>query len=66
VGIAVSLAGSFALTCVLEKMLFDIGSSEALTFVGATLVLTSVAGFASLIPALRAARVDPVTALRQE
>ena len=66
VGIAVGLAGSFALTRVLEKMLFDISSSEALPFAGATLVLSSVARFASLIPALRAARVDPVTALRQE
>jgi ABC-type lipoprotein release transport system permease subunit len=47
-------------------MLFDISSSEALTFAGATLVLSSVAVFASLIPALRATRVDPVTALRQE
>ena len=61
VGIAVGLAGSFALTRVLEKMLFDISSSEALTFVGATQVLSSVAVFASLIPALRAARVDALS-----
>jgi len=60
-GIAVGLAGSFALTRVLEKMLFDISSSEALTFVGATQVLSSVAVFASLIPALRAARVDALS-----
>jgi ABC-type antimicrobial peptide transport system permease subunit len=66
VGIAVGLAGSFALTRVLEKMLFGIGSYDALTFAGAALVLGAVAVFASLIPALRAARVDPVTALRQE
>ena len=60
-GIAVGLAGSFALTRVLEKMLFDISSSEALTFVGAPLVLSPVAVFASLIPALRAARVDALS-----
>ena len=66
VGIAVGLAGSFALTRVLEEMPFGISSSDALTFVGAKLVLASVAVFASLMPALRAARVDPVTALRQE
>ncbi|MGH9632512.1 MAG: ABC transporter permease [Bryobacteraceae bacterium] len=66
VGIAVGLAGSFALTRVLEKMLFGISSTDTITFTGAALVLGAVAVFASLAPALRAARVDPVTALRQE
>ena len=54
------------MTRVLEEMPFGISSSDALTFVGATLVLASVAVFASLMPALRAARVDLVTALGQE
>ena len=66
VGIAVGLAGSLALARVLEKMLLGISASDLITFVGAALVLGVVTMFASFIPALRAARVDPITALRQE
>jgi ABC-type antimicrobial peptide transport system permease subunit len=47
-------------------MLFGVSASDTLTFGGAVLVLGTVAVLATLIPALRAARVDPVTALRQE
>jgi putative ABC transport system permease protein len=65
-GIVLGLIGAFALTRVLERMLFGVSASDTLTFAGAVLVLGTVAVLASLIPALRAARVDPVTALRQE
>jgi ABC-type lipoprotein release transport system permease subunit len=47
-------------------MLFGVSASDAPTFASAALVLGGVAAVASLIPAVRAARVDPVTALRQE
>ena len=50
----------------LEKMLFGVSASDTLTFVGAAVVLGAVAIVASLIPAWRAARIDPVTALRQD
>jgi putative ABC transport system permease protein len=66
VGIAVGLAGAFALTRVLEGMLFGVTASDPLTFAGGVVALSAVAVVASFIPALRAARVDPVTALRQE
>jgi putative ABC transport system permease protein len=66
VGIVLGLAGAFALTRVLEKMLFGITASDMATFATAALVLGTVAVIASLIPALRAARVDPVTALRHD
>jgi putative ABC transport system permease protein len=66
VGIVLGLAGAFALTRLLEKMLFGVTASDTVTFAAAVLVLGAVAVVASLIPALRAARVDPVTALRQE
>ena len=66
VGMVLGLAGAFALTRVLQKMLFGVSASDTLTFAGAAVVLGAVAIVASLIPAWRAARIDPVTALRQE
>jgi putative ABC transport system permease protein len=65
-GMVLGLAGAFALTRVLQKMLFGVSASDTLTFAGAAVVLGAVAIVASLIPAWRAARIDPVTALRQE
>jgi putative ABC transport system permease protein len=66
VGIVLGLVGAFALTRVLQKMLFGISASDKVTFGGAALILGAVAVVASLIPAWRAARIDPATALRQE
>jgi predicted permease len=65
-GVVLGLAGAFALTRVLQKMLFGVSASDTLTFAGAAVVLGAVAIVASLIPAWRAARIDPVTALRRE
>jgi putative ABC transport system permease protein len=65
-GIALGLTGALGLTRVLRRMLFGVTASDTMTFAGAALVLGAVAVLASLIPALRAARIDPVTALRQE
>ena len=66
IGMALGLAGAFALTRVLQKMLFGVSASDTLTFAIAAVVLGAVAIVASFIPAWRAARIDPVTALRQE
>ncbi len=65
-GILLGLGGAFGLTRVLKKMLFGVSATDALTFAGVSLILGAVALLASLIPACRAARVDPVTALRNE
>ena len=46
-------------------MLFGVTSFDTLTFAGAAVVLTAVALAATVIPAYRAARIDPVRALRQ-
>jgi putative ABC transport system permease protein len=66
IGIALGLTAAFGLTRVLTNMLFGIGASDTITFTGAALVLGAVAFVASLFPALRAARIDPITALRHE
>jgi putative ABC transport system permease protein len=64
VGVALGLAGAVGLTRLLETMLFGVTSFDTLTFAGAAVVLTAVALAATVIPAYRAARIDPVRALR--
>lgn len=66
VGIALGIGGAIGLTRFLENMLFGIATSDIVTFASAPLLLAAVAIVASLVPALRAASIDPVTALRQE
>jgi putative ABC transport system permease protein len=66
VGVAIGLAGAFALTRVLEAQLFGITRTDPATFASVALALTLVATMATLIPALRATRLDPVRALRCE
>ena len=62
-GLATGLAGAVALSRVLESMLFDVGTHDLAVFTAVPLVLAGVALVAMLIPARRAARVDPIRAL---
>jgi predicted permease len=66
VGVAVGLAGAFAVTRLLRTMLSDISPTDPWVFTVAPTVLVVVAVAAALWPAARAARVDPATALRAE
>jgi putative ABC transport system permease protein len=66
IGIVIGLAGAFALTRLLRTMLFGIGVTDALTFAAAPFALMLVVLLATFIPALRAARISPVVALRYE
>jgi putative ABC transport system permease protein len=65
VGIALGVAGALAATRVLERFLFGIGAADPLTFVAVALILLGVTLLASYLPSRRAARVDPLTVLRQ-
>jgi len=63
-GLAVGLIGAFALRTSLDRLVYGVSTSDPVTFIALPLLLALVAVVASLIPALRAARVDPMTALR--
>jgi predicted permease len=65
-GVVLGLAGAWALTRLLSTLLFGVGATDPLTFVGVAALLTIVAVAASLFPARTATRADPVSALRAE
>jgi putative ABC transport system permease protein len=65
-GIVIGLAGAFALTRLMRTLLFEITATDPLTYVSVIGLLTVVALLACYIPARRAAKVDPLIALRYE
>ena len=65
-GIAAGLAGSLALTRLMTSMLFGVGVHDPLTLAATAFLLALVALAACWIPGRRAARVDPLIALRCE
>ena len=63
-GVAIGVAGAVALTRMMKALLFEVSPTDPVTFVGVGALLVAVALTASLIPARRATRIDPMAALR--
>ena len=66
IGLALGLAGAFFLTRFLRSLLFDVQQVDPVSYLMVTLLLLLVTLLASWLPARRAAKVDPVVALRAE
>jgi putative ABC transport system permease protein len=66
IGVAVGLAGALALSRVMSNLIYGVAATDPITIAGVTVLLGIVAVFASIIPAYRATRIDPLRALREE
>jgi ABC-type antimicrobial peptide transport system permease subunit len=64
VGIGIGIAGAVAVTRYLTSLLFGVKPIDTLTFVAVAMVLAVVVFVACLVPARRAAKIDPLEALR--
>ena len=66
IGVVLGIGGAFALTRILQSLLFDVSTTDPLIFIAVSLLLVLVIITACYLPARRATRVDPVIALRYE
>ena len=65
-GVVVGVCAAFGLTRALKSLLFQVSATDPATFIGIAFLFVLVSVLASFIPARRAAKVDPMVALRYE
>ena len=65
-GISIGVAAALALTRVMSGLLYGVSPTDVATFLAAAMILGVVAVAAAVVPARRATRVDPISALRCE
>ncbi|HMZ82485.1 MAG TPA: hypothetical protein PLL06_22510, partial [Acidobacteriota bacterium] len=65
-GIFTGIMAAWGLSRLISNMLFEVSSSDPMTYAVVSLGFLAIAGIACLVPAIRAARVDPLVALRSE
>ena len=66
IGTAIGVAGAIALKSVIASQLYGVSATDPVTFVMVAVALLAVAALATAVPAVRATRVDPAVALREE
>lgn len=64
IGVVIGVAGAFALTRYMTTLLFGVKPIDTTTFIAVAIVLAAVVLIACLVPARRAAKIDPLEALR--
>ena len=65
-GVTIGVATAFAMTRLITGLLFDVGPTDAITFIAVPLTLIALVLLACYLPARRATKVDPMVALRDE
>jgi putative ABC transport system permease protein len=65
-GVALGLAGAFALTRLIRSLLFGVQATDPVTYIAIAALLAAIALAASYIPARRASQIDPMVSLRWE